>query len=83
MLLSASTPFLIRKRPDGYTQALEIGKESIDIYVPACSPVSSYYDSFVKPVLSGCCEVYTSMLTSRKCSMTNSPESAIAWLICS
>lgn len=37
---------------------LQIAKqEQVDIYVPVCSPVSSYYDSLVKPVLSGCCEV--------------------------
>ena len=49
-----------QKDPEGYTQALlDIGKkESIDIYVPVCSPVSSYYDSLAKPVLSGCCEVF-------------------------
>lgn len=49
-----------QKDPEGYTQALlEIGKkESIDIYVPVCSPASSYYDSLAKPVLSGCCEVF-------------------------
>ena len=49
-----------QKDPEGYNQALlDIGKkESIDIYVPVCSPVSSYYDSLAKPVLSGCCEVF-------------------------
>lgn len=49
-----------QKDPEGYTQALlDIGKkENIDIYVPVCSPVSSYYDSIAKPVLSGCCEVF-------------------------
>jgi len=48
------------KDPDGYTQALlNIAKaENIDIYIPVCSPVSSYYDSLAKPVLSSCCEVF-------------------------
>jgi predicted ATP-grasp superfamily ATP-dependent carboligase len=47
------------KDPEGYIQALlNIAKtENIDIYVPVCSPVQSYYDSLAKPVLSGCCEV--------------------------
>ncbi|MGC1393340.1 MAG: ATP-grasp domain-containing protein [Coleofasciculaceae cyanobacterium] len=46
--------------PEGYTQALlNIAKtENVDIYVPVCSPVSSYYDSLAKPLLSGCCEVF-------------------------
>ncbi len=49
-----------QKDPDGYAQALlDIAKsENVDIYVPVCSPVSSYYDSLAKPVLSGCCEVF-------------------------
>lgn len=48
------------KDPDGYTQALMsiAKKENIDIYIPVCSPVSSYYDSLAKPALSGCCEVF-------------------------
>lgn len=48
-----------QKDPEGYTKALlEIVKqENIDVYVPVCSPVSSYYDSLAAPVLSGCCEV--------------------------
>ncbi|MBD1804652.1 ATP-grasp domain-containing protein [Microcoleus sp. FACHB-SPT15] len=48
-----------QKDPEGYTQALlNIAKqENVDLYVPVCSPVSSYYDSLAKPVLSGCCEV--------------------------
>ena len=33
-------------------------KENIDVYIPVCSPVASYYDSLAKPVLSGCCEVF-------------------------
>ena len=49
-----------QKDPEGYTQALlDIAKkESIDVYIPVCSPVASYYDSLAKPVLSGCCEVF-------------------------
>lgn len=49
-----------QKDPDGYAQALlEIAKkENVDIYIPVCSPVSSYYDSLAKPLLSGCCEVF-------------------------
>lgn len=49
-----------QKEPEGYTQALlNIAKqENVDIYIPVCSPVSSYYDSLAKPVLSSCCEVF-------------------------
>ncbi len=49
-----------QKDPEGYTQALlNIAKqENVDIYIPVCSPVSSYYDSLAKPALSGCCEVF-------------------------
>ena len=49
-----------QKDPDGYTQALlDIAKaENVDIYIPVCSPVSSYYDSLAKLALSGCCEVF-------------------------
>lgn len=48
------------KDPEGYSQALlAIAKqEKIDVYVPVCSPVASYYDSLAKSVLSGCCEVF-------------------------
>lgn len=48
------------KDPEGYSQALlAIAKqENIDVYVPVCSPVASYYDSLAKSVLSGCCEVF-------------------------
>lgn len=48
------------QNPEGYTQALlEIAKqEHIDVYVPVCSPVQSYYDSLAKSVLSSCCEVF-------------------------
>ncbi|MBE9035859.1 ATP-grasp domain-containing protein [aff. Roholtiella sp. LEGE 12411] len=46
--------------PQGYTQALLeiVKKEKIDVYVPVCSPVASYYDSLAKPVLSEYCEVF-------------------------
>lgn len=49
-----------QKDPEGYSQALlEIAKkENVDVYVPVCSPVSSYYDSLAKPLLSGCCQVF-------------------------
>ncbi|MBW4665702.1 MAG: ATP-grasp domain-containing protein [Chroococcus sp. CMT-3BRIN-NPC107] len=49
-----------QKDPDGYIQALVniAKKENIDVYIPVCSPVSSYYDSLAKPALSGCCEVF-------------------------
>lgn len=49
-----------QKDPEGYTQALLdiVKQENIDVYVPVCSPVSSYYDSLAKPVLSGCCLVF-------------------------
>jgi predicted ATP-grasp superfamily ATP-dependent carboligase len=44
---------------EGYTQGLLdiVKKECIDVYVPVCSPVASYYDSLVKPALSQHCEV--------------------------
>ncbi|MBE9128406.1 MULTISPECIES: ATP-grasp domain-containing protein [unclassified Coleofasciculus] len=49
-----------QKDPEGYIQGLlAIAKqENVDIYVPVCSPVASYYDSLAKPALSGCCEVF-------------------------
>ncbi|BAY34044.1 hypothetical protein NIES2107_59490 [Nostoc carneum NIES-2107] len=45
---------------EGYIQALvEIVKqEKVDIYVPVCSPIASYYDSLAKPALSEYCEVF-------------------------
>ncbi|MFH7025973.1 MAG: ATP-grasp domain-containing protein [Heteroscytonema crispum UTEX LB 1556] len=48
------------KDPEGYTQELLdiVKKERIDVYVPVCSPVASYYDSLVKPALSQHCEVF-------------------------
>ncbi len=46
--------------PEGYIQALLeiVKKEKVDIYVPVCSPVASYYDSLAKPALSKYCEVF-------------------------
>ena len=43
----------------GYTNALAaiVRAEAVDVYVPVCSPVSSYYDALAKPVLSRYCEV--------------------------
>ena len=48
-----------QKDPEGYCQKLlEIVKrENIDVYIPVCSPVASYYDSLAKKVLSPHCEV--------------------------
>lgn len=49
-----------QENSQAYTQALIdiIKKENIDIYIPVNSPVASYYDSFVKPVLSEYCQVF-------------------------
>jgi len=69
MPLSA-TPFLIQKDPGPILKHCWRSGRVLTFTFP-CSPVSSYY-SFVKPVLSGCCG-FSAMLTSRKCSMTNSP----------
>lgn len=48
-------------KPDAkdYVDALLeiVQKESVDIYVPVCSPVSSYYDALAKKVLLDYCEV--------------------------
>jgi predicted ATP-grasp superfamily ATP-dependent carboligase len=48
------------KDPEIYIQQLLdiVKKEQIDVYVPVCSPVASYYDSLVKPALSEYCEVF-------------------------
>lgn len=48
-----------QKDPEAYCQKLlEIVKrENIDVYIPVCSPVASYYDSLAKPLLSHHCEV--------------------------
>ncbi|BAZ13016.1 hypothetical protein NIES4071_48500 [Calothrix sp. NIES-4071] len=47
------------KDPEGYVQSLVdiVNKENIDVYVPVCSPVASYYDSLAKKALSSQCEV--------------------------
>jgi predicted ATP-grasp superfamily ATP-dependent carboligase len=47
------------KDPEGYIKSLEdiVEKENIDVYVPVCSPVASYYDSLVKKILPSQCEV--------------------------
>ncbi|MBD2165542.1 ATP-grasp domain-containing protein [Calothrix membranacea FACHB-236] len=49
-----------QKDPEGYIQALVeiVKKEKVDIYVPVCSPIASYYDSLAKPALSEYCEVF-------------------------
>lgn len=54
------TVILPEKDPERYTQQLLdiVEKERIDVYVPVCSPVASYYDSLVKPALSQDCEVF-------------------------
>lgn len=48
-------------KPDAkdYSDALLeiVQKENVDVYVPVCSPVSSYYDALAKKVLSPYCEV--------------------------
>ncbi len=44
--------------PDYVDALVEIvRKEQIDVYVPVCSPVASYYDALAKPVLARYCEV--------------------------
>jgi predicted ATP-grasp superfamily ATP-dependent carboligase len=53
--------FYTLPKPDAkdYIDALLeiIQKEAVDIYVPVCSPVASYYDALAKEALSGYCEV--------------------------
>ncbi len=34
-----------------------VQREGVDVYVPVCSPVSSYHDALAKPVLAEFCEV--------------------------
>jgi hypothetical protein len=43
----------------GYADALLaiVRHESVDVYVPVCSPVASYYDALAKPRLEPYCEV--------------------------
>ena len=44
-----------QKDPEAYIKALVsiAKKENIDVYIPVCSPISSYYDSLAKPALAG------------------------------
>ncbi len=48
-----------QKDPEGYCQALLdiVKREKIDVFIPVSSPVSSYYSSLAKPLLSPHCEV--------------------------
>jgi predicted ATP-grasp superfamily ATP-dependent carboligase len=48
------------KNSEEYAQALLdiVKQEKVDVYVPVCSPVASYYDSLAKDKLSGHCEVF-------------------------
>ncbi|HEY2220777.1 ATP-grasp enzyme [Actinomycetospora sp.] len=43
----------------GYVDALVdvVRREGVDVYVPVCSPASSWYDALAKPVLEQYCEV--------------------------
>jgi hypothetical protein len=43
----------------GYADALLaiVRRENVDVYVPVCSPVASYYDALAKPRLEPYCEV--------------------------
>ncbi|MFC5063433.1 ATP-grasp enzyme [Actinomycetospora atypica] len=43
----------------GYAQALldVVHAEGVDVYVPVCSPASSWYDALAKPLLEPWCEV--------------------------
>jgi hypothetical protein len=53
--------FHVVPAPDdpGYTDALVdvVRREGVDVYVPVCSPASSWYDALAKPVLEQYCEV--------------------------
>lgn len=53
---TVSTP---QKDPDGYCSSLLdiVKREKIDVFIPVSSPVSSYYSSLAKPLLSPHCEV--------------------------
>ncbi len=44
---------------DGYAEALVdiVRREDVDVYVPVCSPLASYYDALAAPVLAPYCEV--------------------------
>lgn len=45
---------------DSYAQALLkiVKQEQVDVYVPVCSPVASYYDALAQAILSPDCEVF-------------------------
>jgi hypothetical protein len=53
--------FHVVPAPDdpGYTDALVdvVRREGVDVYIPVCSPASSWYDALAKPVLEQYCEV--------------------------
>ncbi len=53
--------FHVIPAPDdpGYVDALVdvVRREGVDVYVPVCSPASSWYDALAKPVLEQYCEV--------------------------
>jgi hypothetical protein len=48
-----------RPQSPEYAEALLaiVRKEDVDVYVPVCSPVASYYDALAKPLLEPYCEV--------------------------
>ncbi|MEO6881462.1 MAG: ATP-grasp enzyme [Mycobacteriaceae bacterium] len=48
-----------RPEDPGYTAALRalVEREGVDVYVPVCSPVASYYDSLARQELDDVCEV--------------------------
>ena len=48
-----------RPQDEGYVEALLaiVEAEGVDIYVPVCSPVASYYDALAKAALAKHCEV--------------------------
>lgn len=45
---------------DAYAEALLaiVKQEQVDVYVPVCSPIASYYDALAESVLSPYCEVF-------------------------
>jgi hypothetical protein len=52
--------YTVPKPPSaGYADALLaiVRREGVDVYVPVCSPVASYYDALAKPRLEPYCEV--------------------------
>ncbi|MCD2196915.1 ATP-grasp enzyme [Actinomycetospora endophytica] len=57
----AVAAFHVVPAPDdlGYVDALVevVRHEGVDVYVPVCSPASSWYDALAKPVLEQYCEV--------------------------